>query len=467
MNARWLCCLLVLAVGCGPKPPQHHSQSELLPDGSIERVVLQPQGSILKRDEWDLVASIEKGRTFERFDGDLSTPVTPAQLASDDPVEGPLAKVEMVLARKIVKRGDQPPHSVEYRNEQLPDQVSSFRVERVINEYGLLTEFRWTETLTEVVDLVEARRARREFGELFMGRIELAAQQLFEPEYDATEVLKWLRTDGLESFEDLAQAWLQTSRDHRVDGRNAAFVKVADKILAEQCRKLQIEPVGFAKFMELPKEAQDEFATKFFARLLTQKLKRRDGKPVEERRVLEQFLDEKQQQPHARVDAAYEAAFDEFPGGRKAFNDRAERLAAKHFGIHGLADIFGRAEHFRCTVKMPGIVVETNGILIGDRDVQWKFQRNEAYPDGYAMQARSVVPNAAAISGLRADWPTNRRCWLRLIELVEADTELAESLRQCGKQKSLDPLEQLLQTAPQLETRDRARKLLSALKSKS
>lgn len=450
-----LCGVLLCLVGCGPHPV-HHVQSELLLDGSIERAILQPNSSVFDEKQWDHVRR-ETGQAYDRYEGDLTVDDIPG----DTPVDRQVANVPKVFARKRLQPNDEIPPHVEFRRESL-DAASTLKLERSVQDFGFVTDCTWTETLTEVVDVADAVRARREFVTLFVDQCERAFKRWFEPEYDSVELVRWLRTDGEVLLEGLFQIVVFRDRTKSEQRQDEALHAALWKVFADHGRRygIEIPPIDPKSndFEKTPPEVTEAFE-KLLARIVSQHLQRRDGQPVDDAAIRKLFF-AKDQETQEKLDAQWNAAKAEYPGGEDAYQAAEQKLAARIFGIHG--GLFGSPDPFRCTVKLPGVIVESNGVLLSERVVQWKFLARAAYPHGYTMHARSIAVWDAQLPGLQPDWSKDRRNWIKLVELAARDRQLAEAMRECRAVRSLYPLEKLL-TPSESDLQRHAREVLRIL----
>lgn len=446
----WGACWLL--TGCGPNPV-YHVQSELLPDGSVDRSVLQVDQKVFNAKEWDEANEVGQGQSFDRFDGDLKH----ASLRGDNPPTNS-SKVSHVLARKRVKVGEKIPQHLEIRRDGM-ERSSTLEVERVVNDYGLLKEFHWTETLTEEVDLVDAASARRELAAMVGDQLDRTLKRYFAPDYDPAELTKWLRSEGTELFESLFHAQCASQLQFRsiFEQRMSDKVKrIFDRLEIKLPMKSDANGVEFVDF--------EDAVLVLIEQLFTTRLKRVDGRPIDVEDIKAKYVPRKESESDKRLEAAWKAALVEYPGGESAFKDDAVKLARRIWGVNG-AHFFvaGTNEPLRCVVKMPGTIVESNGTQLGDREVVWRFIAQEAFPSGYVMKARSISLWDGMLPGMHRDWSKDRRNWLALVELAATDNGLAEALRKCRENYSLFPLEKVASESTDDKLKKRAGQALRIL----
>ncbi len=457
-----------LIVGCGPNPV-HHVQSELLLDGSVDRAILQPLGKVFDEQQWDESRSPDAGKKYDNYDGDLTLPSIPGepQQRRSDGHQNPV----MILARKRVKPGDVIPLHVEFRREGI-DESSTLKLQRVVNDYGLVTECLWDETLTEVLDITDSARARRELVTLFADQCARTFKRGFEPEYDATELISWIRTNGGDAFEEFFQSALQCAAHEDADARINRFDRIAARLLKEQAKKFDValdEPQTDPSAPPSPKlfsSVSEAAVQNLWFRIAARNLKRRDGQSVNDEAVRRLMLDAQGHLFSEQWNEHWRAAMADYPGGEAAFQQIAAKLMGRICGIHGgLFGVLGSREPFRCSIKMPGVIIETNGTQLSEREVQWRFTALQAFPRGYAMKARSIVVCTDRFPGMRADWAKDRRNWLTLVTLAAKEPRIAKALRECRERRSLHPLEVLRTQQKDSDLTDdvhRALKILSA-----
>jgi len=454
-----LVCVVMLLGGCGPHPV-HHVQSELLPDGSVTRAILQPKHAVFDADQWDRVRKPDGTKSYDQYEGDI----TVAEIPGDVPTDKNSAKVSKVLAITKVKAGQEIPPHVEFRAEGI-DEPSTLKLERSVRDYGFVSDCSWTETLTEVVDLADAVRARREFATLFADQCERAFKRWFDPEFDSTELVWWLRTDGDVLAEGLFQIVVFRHRTGSEERQDELARAALWKVFANQCRRYDVDVPKIDPqsnyFVNTPLEVTEAFE-KLVARVVAKHLKRRDGQPVDEAAIRKIFFSEDKLATEKR-DAQWQEAVAEYPGGTDAYQAAERKLAARIFGIHGHFILGGR-DRFRCTVMMPGVIVESNGTQLSERFVQWRFHTGDAFPQGYTMSARSIAIWDAQLPGMQPERAQDRRHWFKLIELASRHQKLAEAMRECRAVRSLYPLEKL-RREPESDLQRDAKDVLRILSS--
>src|SRR4051794_13425117 len=87
------------------------------------------------------------------------------------------------------------------------------------------------------------------------------------------------------------------------------------------------------------------------------------------------------------------------------------------------------------TLSVPGKVVETNGQLLADDQVRWRFAAIEAYPLGYEMSCRSLEGQTRVQKDLLQEERLGTRAtMLAYVALVGNNPKMLEVLRECRRQ---------------------------------
>jgi hypothetical protein len=183
----------------------------------------------------------------------------------------------------------------------------------------------------------------------------------------------------------------------------------------------------------------DDFAANLICRHVR---RRKDDQPVDRPTALKLKHIFRLQRPFPDLG---ETVFSRMPGGREAFEDRCLSLLLRVTG-NNLTDLFN-IDTFDCRVTMPGMLVETNGQLMGDNKTHWQFDRREAFPFGYVMQCRSLEPQIRIQERILGGRPlTDRGAMLEFTSLVQGDDfnghdpRILDALRECRTKGDLTPL---------------------------
>ena len=252
-------------------------------------------------------------------------------------------------------------------------------------DLGLVVEHTWSETLVDVVELDDRRRARDELVKL---GIDMAAATLghqFGKTYDFSSLEKWSRTNLAAFAADLLDYDLQVA----IQRRGHDDRQLQSRIIIILSRYgLKITGTDGRLLKEWPKDVAEKFFIPFVRRLLKTHVRDSSGKPVGDEAVAEivSFVNQESAPP------AWQAVVKKRFGSEKAFDARTSQLATRIWGVYrplfGMT-LFGTSRQFDASMSLPGRVVETNGKITGAGTVVWDFAASAAYPLGYEMGCQS------------------------------------------------------------------------------
>lgn len=457
MNVACRCLAVLLLTVSGCKVGYFHAETTLNPDGSVERAILQPDAATpdeaKKPYAWEKIGWTQE-LAFDDFSGNLR----------DVPVSVD-RKGYFWAWTKVDYETELPDHYVKLA----VDQKSKSRFERKfeLRDYGLLTEYSWQETLTDVVTLEDFRKARQELIDLLC---EVAAPTLEESlgkEHDTSKLMAWLRGDGSEFVIDVTNALYGVAGSKLFPMSDDSGGDIFKQRIIKVC-----EAHGFGEFFDESGDFQEKAVRKLAMEIVRKNLPRRDGKPTEEG-VIRGVVgatglfskDEKTSVARALSGSWFQAVAAR-PGGKEQFETDLKRLATRLQGVHG-GFLLGSPEDFRFVMTFPGVVVETNGIILADDRVRWQFGAVEAWPSGIAMRGRSLQDNSAGVKGLES-WreSLNREGLTRLLDLTAGDERLIEVLVKCRKAGDLSPLEEFSKSFDDADVIASASRVLRLLKSR-
>ncbi len=426
-----LFCLLVAVAGC--EPTVNRLETTVLTDGSIDRAFLQPRqrtpDESLEDGGWKQVTWLAAGDARE-FAGTIRS----LRIVDREEVDhyaaawGHFSNVAEI-----------PHHYV--RSAENSEKISRLKPDLKITDYGLVTEYLWSEKLTDRVPLDEFREARTELFRLLSDFYEYIFSRGMSDEYEVSRLIRWLRTDGHDWF-NAATGVLYESGIPLGNAEEEAFKKELFRISVRHglcppgrdAREFQTEDGDFDVERAMPLVMQHH-------------LRRRDGKPLTPDEMSAVFkvllLEFDEKKPlEARLEKVHQEAVQRFPGGAEALQKKRAELLIRMFGIQGAG--YTALETFDCVLSVPGNVVETSGELQSDSSVRWKFSAIKAWPRGYEMRCRSLLDRTPEITKSAQSTPQlNRSQMLKIIELVSEDDELRESLLECRISESLGPLDKL------------------------
>jgi len=435
----WLSAVCLIACGCSQEI--FRAETVLHNDGSIDRAIYQP---VKEMPETALAADLWEGRTYaaEIADRQWEHPIRelPAATPSSD-------RPYFAAWGHFASPAEIP----EYYHKSAPEGLPAGRLARSYERRDLVfvVEHRWRETLTDIVTLSDMREARDELATLLIDFAEAVLKEYLGDQYDASALLAWLRSEGRAWFNDSVETFFEFYASRQGREESVLQQRLA-KIAARHGLDMTDE-----KGQMLPEEALQTAIREFVAARLRQGIRRRDGKPLEED-VVERLLIGQGLQPLPDLPeppegveppevpdfftAAVERVVARQFGGAEVFEERLNRLVVRIAGLYR-SELFASPRQFQMQLTMPGFVVESNGVLLSENELEWNFNAKDAYPYGYAMTARSLVPNRERqkqlLKTVRID---NRKRALEFVSLVEADRLLLTALQKVAEANHLRPL---------------------------
>lgn len=458
----WLTLALAALCGCGQEI--YRAETRLLDDGRIDRAIYQPAART-PAEAQEAARWTTTTRAVQIRDEDWQGTIRALpQAGADD-------KHPYFAAWGTFASVDQLPDNFrEAAPEGLPD--GTLRREYDRRDYGFLVEYRWRETLTDLVILDDLRRARRELADLLIPLAGATLQEYLGEQYRVTELVEWLKTEGVNWFEDATDRFLELSL------RKPAATGVELQLeLAGVCARYGLElrnPQGQLQRDEALRQTLEKFVGGVLRRTIT----RRDGQPLEEGVVSEllDILENRSRIPEPppgleppempdRLKLAWDHVVAQHPGGEERLQADIKRPFVRIFGLY-CSKVLATPVKFHYSLQTPGTIFETNGICLSLQEVVWNFSPREAYPFGYGMYCRSFMANPDLQRDLLKAKPLNDRvAALKFIALLERDAELAAALKKVGEQKTLAPLQTYRRSIPADagERIERVRKLLRLL----
>ena len=358
--------LLAVADGC-VSPALFEARTEIRSDGSCDRTIWQPEGEMLPaealrpqwRARWKTVAAV----------------ATPPAFATEQPHGGDR---KYFTARGVFRSPAEIP--AHFRLVADPGkEVAASELARSYEreDFGFVVEHRWRETLTNIVTPEGFLKARDEFLERAIPRAVEGVEQVYGRRYDTTALARYLRGDGRRFLEESALVFYDLAARHRPEAEQAiAFAAVARRFGLDL-----FDPAGNV----VEGEESEARLKSYFRHRIALGFRHKDGKPLT-RNEIEEILGTSGGSPFAR---AWEVYWKEH---EKAL---AAELGPDLFRMTGLYNgpfrWFGMGPpRFAFELGLPGLIVETNGRLIGPGRAAWKFSGDESFPGGYVMTARSL-----------------------------------------------------------------------------
>jgi hypothetical protein len=419
----------LVTTGCQPK--LYRAETVLHDDGSVQRAIYQPVESSLSDAQR---AGVWQGFTYapriapDKWTGSIAE-LPAAARDKEHPYFAAWGSFESPdrLPQIYVKQA--PPG--------LPDGKLVVQYER--DDYVLVVEHRFKETLTDIVTIDDMHLARRELADLLVPLSQKILERTLGDEYDTTKLDDWLDQTATPWFFELTDVVFEAGTRNELSEEKlmAAMAPVCARrglVLTDASGKL------------LDSEALENAVEAYVTRVLGENLRRRDGKQVsaaEIAKVVEWIglkeRPENSEKPYERYNKAVEKVIAEKFGDSEAFEHGLEPLVARIFGLYA-GDLLGFPHDFRYTLKTPGPIVKTNGTLLSDRRVRWTFEGNDAYPFGYTMQCDSLVVQAGLEKELlgRQVLVDNETAFAYM-DLLRSNPALREVMQACARAKSMAP----------------------------
>jgi hypothetical protein len=307
------------------------------------------------------------------------------------------------------------------------------------DDYGLVVEYRWKETLTDIVAIDDMHQAREELADLLIPLGQKILERALGDEYDTSGLAEWFQQQGKPWFYEATDVVFATGA--RGDFSEETLVRA----LAPVCARHGLV-LTEASGQLVEGEAAEGVIAAFAKQTLRDHLRRRDGREVPGQVIDEivQFAGiearpENSDEQLGRYDEAAETVIAEQFGGMEKLEAAATPLVARLLGLYA-GELFGFPHHFQYTLETPGPIVKTNGTLVSDRQVRWTFEGVEAYPFGYTMECESLaVQSELETQLLGRPALTTRAAMVDYLELVRSDETLRQAIVACAAEKSLAP----------------------------
>lgn len=418
-------------VTSGCEPNLYRAETVLNDDGSVSRAIYQPAESTTtaaqKPGAWS-------GTTYaDRIEHDAWS----GKIADLPPSEHDDKHPYFAAWGDFESPGRLPDAFVKKAPPGLPD--GKLVVEYQRDDYGLVVEHRWKETLTDVVTIDDMHVARRQMADLMIPLAQKILAESLGDEYDTTQLVEWLNRTATPWFFEITDLVVATG------GRRGFSLEKLALAAAPACERYGLV-ITDATGKLLDDDQFERAVEQYVRQVLRDNLRRRDGKPVAEG-TIDEFLEwlELKERPensgerYKRYDDAVETAIAETFGGGEAFGDAVAPLAARLLGLYG-SELFGSPHHFHYTLTAPGSIVRTNGTLLSDRSVRWTFAGSDAYPFGYAMECESMDVKADLVKKLLGRPALDdRETMFKFMELVRSNAALQDVMRACAREGSLAP----------------------------
>lgn len=412
-----------LLSGCTPE--HHRWQTVVNEDGSLVRTISRPISGTP-----DKIETAENWET-RRFHKDMDRSIWPERITRQriDSAKPEYEKgLDYFVARGEFESLDKVPQHYRFQLDE-SELISELKHELIVNDYGLVKEYVWSEEITDVVRPEDIPAARRELIELLATVVREGLQNGLGNDYDTSRLIRWIENEGQQLVEEFTL--LLHSREFRQldeDSRQDRFNEIAAKY-------------GIT-------ELSDEGLQRFARKRLEAGVKRKDGKPLPPEIIDALVPDPVKEEENTedrpnQYQEALQDAWKKHVGDDKEKPNRVQILLARQVGVHGVP-LAGPPQEFDVWLKLPGEILETNGVVDEEGFLKWSFDKDDIWPSGYRMTARSVFPVRIRNSQvLRKEKLGLQDEVLAFLKLVKSDEELNETVQLCLAQNTLSPLETL------------------------
>ncbi|MBI5761679.1 MAG: hypothetical protein HZA46_24480 [Planctomycetales bacterium] len=429
-----VCCL----AGCGREV--FRAETKLEANGRVTRAIFQPKGetpeSVRKPGVWSGGMTYSVERPAEPWGSPISSlPPLPEGQLPYFAAWGTFDSVAKLPEHYVVKAGSGLPDGKLVRKYETKD-------------YGFVTEHLWRETLTDIVTIDDMHQARDELTRLLIDTGDDILRETFGNEYDFTDLAHWFDTEGRTWVAEILDVFFHSAG--RTKGDKAWFDEFSSAAL-RICRRHGLDLPDLSEGL---KEADllQQTVMPFARDVVRRTVKRRDGRAVSDN-VIEQIVatifsgcsasraddDLKANLPPALQVANAKVIVRRF-GSDEKFQERLLPLAIRIFGLYRLR-FLAPPRPFYYTLEVPGVITRTNGVFVSDHVVEWTFSAIDAYPHGYTMECRFLVPDTDRQKKLLNATPlTERNSLVKFAALVTHDQALRDTLRESITDESLTPL---------------------------
>lgn len=425
MTSRIAACLWIVVVSAGCSVEHFRAETVLKSDGRVERAIWQ---SSLSEEQQKLWPEVKVGEPGKRLDWDWGD-VLPR--GGEAKPKAPNAKDGYVFARGEFAAAEQiPEHYRKQEGDDGPATTLRRKVER--DDLIFLTEHRWEETLNDIVKLEDIPAARRELIDLLVPVAVETLREVLNADHDVSAAETLLRDEGARWLEELVALYLDLSL-------RSSTRWMVDKELKREAES-RLEAINRRHGL---KSLESDAIRQFGIAKIRQVIKRRDGKPLDDRlpdEILRWLLNEAEEKddPENRFKQTVQSVIQIKHGSKEAFEKQFSLSLVRMVGLfHPLQT----KQHFDDRLTMPGFVVETNGELLSENHVRWRFEASQAFPFGYAMRCRSLEPNEVnqRIVFGKVLLKSHDQCE-KFSRLLKAKPEWRETLQKCVSEKSKQPL---------------------------
>ncbi len=419
----------IFSLGC---PKAYRSETVWHADGSVDRSIYQEWGAtpepVRRSTAWQQTTAAPEPQALERSGW-----------------TGTISKLP------VQKRGAAGPYFAAWGRFRSPEEIPVHYVREAPNSAGIpnselvrscrwtdyvfVREYLWREALSDTVEPGQMRAAREQLADLLIDVGRDSINHAFGQEFDATALENWFRTEGKTWLAELVDyAYLHAAAQKGASARQAIANGWAE-ICAHHGLSLKKE----GKFLK--NEELERALREFTIQKILQHVRRKDGKPLD-KQMVGVFLDELSSPATGTrntLDQALDQVIAQKYGGKEKLQEQLERLFVRLAGLHVTLAFPG--DDFDFVLTVPGEVIETTGQVLSGNRVRWRFAESEAYPLGYAMQCRSLLPILDMQKDLLQNQPlADRETMLAFIALLADREPLRLALEECRRRRSMTPL---------------------------
>ena len=405
-----LCVLATLALGCGSGPyASFRVETTVHPDGSCDRTIWQPKGTSLETQA--LQAAVAAGKLpniarpqHEFLPDEALTPewnarwttVTDASGAPREPGSNSAQdNFQYFIARGTFSSPGQIPAHYRYGNMNCPEAGASELLRHYTRvDYGFVVEHRWQEKITNALTTTAFLAARDEFLDLVIPPCLDEFEKEYSKDYDVSGLASFIRTDGRRFLEEASLVFYErcTGQDP-VFGNDGRLDPELETRLATMARRVGLDFFDAKGKVISDSEEAKRRVKAFCGRLLTQYVKHRDGRAVSahEAEALIQALETTDRRAAKALERAGKKVEERLKQDRE-LDKRLRMAAVRAFGFYPpfTFPLLSELPRYEFTLRLPGALIETNGIGTEGGRTRWKFTTGELNPDGYEMKARSI-----------------------------------------------------------------------------
>lgn len=412
---------LALTVLAGCDPGSFRAETELHDDGSVSRTVLQ-------RDPgkgWERTRSADPPDGFSWSDPLGNVPPDAAKVRDTD---GPA-----LASGRFPSAADLPGHVV-LRLDDLPTTELARDVE--VTDFGVLTVYDWTETLTPGTDPVRMERARRDLLDFWAWYGPAAIEAALPQGTDASRLAEWVNSVGDHATADAQAAFFAANGTGVGDfaslyRRGVMLAKGYGLHLPPHPPRDEDSHEAVAIDRDAPPEravSPHATAVRAFAREVIAAHVDGPGRPLTEEELGRAVALAFNGGPRgASLEGAAKAASEQVFAGRfgsvKSGREAMVRPIFEWLGTGGIFGLYGGPYVYRH--RQPGLLLSTNGDILdggedGTAEVLFRFSLADSHPFGRPMTCRSVVLHLERQRDLLGESPvSDRTTVLRFLDRMD------------------------------------------------